>query len=74
MLNVLESQDDTPVCVLSDSRITIGQVQAGMAFRQLLESLPRSKIRRVTLVFCVPGHAVVQGSERADKLAGRGHL
>jgi ribonuclease HI len=65
----LESQDYTHACILSDSMSMIRRVEAGSVRRQWLESLQRSTICRVTFLF-VPGHAGVEGNEKADRLAG----
>ena len=69
----LESQNYTNVCVLSDSMSMIRKVDAGSIRRQWTDSLRGSAVRNVTFIF-VPGHAGVEGNERADKLAGSASL
>ena len=71
-LNWLESQAYSHACILSDSLNMIQKVKTGDVRREWVESLERAKIRvslrKLTLIF-VPGHAGVEGNERANQLA-----
>ena len=65
----LETQTFTRACFLSDSMNMIKRIEEGSIRREWLLPLKRSRLAKISFIF-VPGHAGVQGNERADKLAG----
>ena len=65
----LESQTFTGACFLSDSMSMLRKIEMGWIRREWLLSLERSRVAKISFIF-VPGHAGVQGNERADELAG----
>jgi glyoxylase-like metal-dependent hydrolase (beta-lactamase superfamily II) len=67
----LETQTFLDVCFLSDLVMSMfRKIENGWFLKQWLESLRRSKLTKICLIF-VPGHAGVKGNERADRLAGK---
>ena len=61
------------MCILSDSLSMISKINAGHVHKQWMQSLSTSSLRQITFIF-VPGHAGVQGNERADCLAGSANI
>jgi len=51
----------------------IRKTEIGMYRAEWLKSVQRSRISKVTGIFC-PGHTGVRGNEWADKLAGLAHV
>ena len=62
------TQEYTHACILSDSMNMLKKIQTGLVRHEWILSLNASRMTRLTFIF-VPGHAGVQGNERADYLA-----
>jgi ribonuclease HI len=68
-LSWIETQAYTNICIPSDSMSMHRQIEARWTRRELLESLRRSNLVCIFVIF-VPFHAGVRGNERADRLVG----
>ena len=68
-LTWLKANNHQRAVIVTDSMSTLQKVEKKMLYADWKSTISASSLERIAWVFC-PGHAGVNGNERADKLAG----
>ena len=69
-LKWISSQEYQHALVATDSMSTLAKIKNRQLYADWIPLIARSHLRRITWLFC-PGHAGINGNERADELAGK---